>query len=112
LQILYQNILFTIIEKPITKEEIIDPSKIIGLGMNWTDDYLYFDYVLGVINDENTLRAKTNIPVIGGVRFKYKPYLSGRTLTEDLHIDMQRSDGIVSADNVRRLIKTIDTIRK
>lgn len=28
---------------------------IIGLGMNWTDDYLYFDYALGVIDDEETL---------------------------------------------------------
>lgn len=28
--------------------------KIIGLGMNWADDYLYFDYALGVIDDEET----------------------------------------------------------
>lgn len=28
---------------------------IIGLGMNWSDDYLYFDYALGVIDDEDTL---------------------------------------------------------
>lgn len=31
--------------------------KIIGLGMNWTDDYLYFDYALGVIDDEETLKG-------------------------------------------------------
>lgn len=28
---------------------------IVGLGMNWTSDYLYFDYALGVIDDEDTL---------------------------------------------------------
>lgn len=35
--------------------------KIIGLGMNWTDDYLYFDYVLGVIDDEDTLNKLKEI---------------------------------------------------
>ncbi len=28
---------------------------IIGLGMNWTDDNLYFDYALGTIDDQQTL---------------------------------------------------------
>ena len=35
--------------------------KIIGLGMNWTDDYLYFDYALGVIDDEDTLNILKKI---------------------------------------------------
>lgn len=35
--------------------------KIIGLGMNWTDDYLYFDYALGVIDDEETLNRLKSI---------------------------------------------------
>lgn len=43
----------------------------------------------------NGLRKQTRIPVIGGVRFKYQPHLSGRTLEEDLHLGMQRCDGIV-----------------
>lgn len=33
--------------------------------------------------------------VLGGVRFKYQPYLSGRTLEEDLKIGMTRCDAIV-----------------
>lgn len=44
--------------------------KIIGLGMNWTNDYLYFDSALGVIDDEDTLNklkeidfSKTNFNV-------------------------------------------------
>lgn len=35
--------------------------KIIGLGMNWTADYLYFDYALGVIDDERTLNELKTI---------------------------------------------------
>ena len=33
----------------------IESEKIIGLGMNWSEDYLYFDYAWGVIDDEDTL---------------------------------------------------------
>lgn len=33
----------------------VKSEKIIGLGMNWSEDYLYFDYALGVIDDEDTL---------------------------------------------------------
>lgn len=33
--------------------------------------------------------------VLGGVRFKYQPYLSGRSLEEDLLIGMERCDAIV-----------------
>lgn len=38
----------------------VESEKLIGLGMNWTEDYSYFDYALGVIDDEDTLsRIKT-----------------------------------------------------
>lgn len=33
--------------------------------------------------------------VLGGVRFKYQPYLSGRSLEEDLRLGAQRCDAIV-----------------
>ncbi len=33
----------------------VESEKIIGLGMNWSKDYSYFDYALGVIDDEDTL---------------------------------------------------------
>ncbi len=39
-------------------------------------------------------RADYNGFVIGGVRFKYQPYLSGRSLEEDLTIGMTRCDAI------------------
>ncbi len=42
-------------------DSYVSCEKIIGLGMNWTDDYLYFDYALGVIDDESTLNKLKNI---------------------------------------------------
>lgn len=39
----------------------VESEKLIGLGANWTDDYLYFDYALGVIDDEETLNKIKSI---------------------------------------------------
>ncbi len=39
----------------------IDSKKLIGLGMNWSEDYLYFDYALGVIDDEDILNKIKSI---------------------------------------------------
>lgn len=39
-------------------------------------------------------RADKKVYVIGGVRFKYQPYLSGRSLDQDLLIGKQRCDAI------------------
>lgn len=40
-------------------------------------------------------REESDVYVLGGVRFKYQPYLSERTLEEDLKIGMTRCDAIV-----------------
>lgn len=39
----------------------VESEKLIGLGMNWSEDYLYFDYALGVIDDEDTLNQIKSI---------------------------------------------------
>ena len=52
------------------------------------DDLQYHDFITAE-------REQTDAYVLGGVRFKYQPYLSGRTLEEDLRIGMTRSDAIV-----------------
>ena len=39
-------------------------------------------------------RQDGKVKVIGGVRFKYQPYLSGRSLEEDLKVGMQHCDCI------------------
>ncbi len=44
-------------------------TNLIGLGMNWSEDYLYFDYLLGVIDDEDTLEKLKQIDF---KRTKYK----------------------------------------
>jgi uncharacterized protein len=48
----------------------------------------------GYFNMVDSYRAKASIAVIGGVRFKYQPFLSGRSLAEDLQIGMQHCDAI------------------
>lgn len=51
------------------------------------------DYTFEAFMKKN--RAEYDGFVIGGVRFKYQPYLSKRTLKEDLEIAMTRCDAIV-----------------
>lgn len=41
--------------------DFIGKEKIVGLGMNWTDDFLYFDYAIGVINDDDAFSIIQNI---------------------------------------------------
>lgn len=66
--------------------------------------FLQLDSVAGHLTpDEDILfgeqiakwRTMTNALVLGGVRFKYQPYRSGRSLEEDLNIGMTRCDAIV-----------------
>lgn len=41
------------------------------------------------------LRSSTGVVVLGGVRFKYQPYLSGLPLRDDLALAEQRCDAVV-----------------
>ena len=41
------------------------------------------------------LREQTDVVLLGGVRFKYQPVLSGRSLEEDLRLGAERCDAIV-----------------
>ncbi len=43
----------------------------------------------------NKLRSSSEALVFGGVRFKYQPVLSGRTVAEDLQIGQTRCDAVV-----------------
>lgn len=51
------------------------------------DERGYFEMIDGY-------RRDNKISVIGGVRFKYQPYLSNRSLREDLEIGMKHCDAI------------------
>ncbi len=58
-------------------------------GHLWpTEDIIYG-------NELKVFKEETGIPIIGGVRFKYQPYRSGRSLEEDLQLGIERSNGIV-----------------
>jgi uncharacterized protein len=43
----------------------------------------------------NELRETSSAALLGGVRFKYQPYLSGRSLKDDIEIGISRCDAIV-----------------
>lgn len=47
------------------------------------------------VRDLKDMRGTGDIFLLGGVRFKYQPYRSGRTLEEDLALGMERCDAIV-----------------
>jgi len=55
-------------------------------------------------------RSAGDILIFGGIRFKYQPVLSGRTLEEDLAIGMKRSDAIVVTGEGTGMDTDIDKI--
>ena len=78
-------------------------AKTFELAMTYGAKFIQVDSICGHLTPEDEVgyfnlvdsyRAKADIPVIGGVRFKYQPIMSGRSLEEDLHIGMQHCDAI------------------
>ncbi|GGD00871.1 BtpA/SgcQ family protein [Enterococcus wangshanyuanii] len=70
--------------------------------------FLQIDSVVGHVKprDEaslqeffNLYRAKTKAKLIGGVRFKYQPLLSEKSVEADLHIAQKRCDAIAVTEN-------------
>ena len=57
------------------------------------------------------VREKYPVFVLGGVRFKYQPVLSGRSLEEDLAIGMTRCDAIVVTGEGTGMDTDIEKIR-
>lgn len=57
-------------------------------------------------------RATGKLPVIGGVRFKYQPVLSGRTLEEDMKLGMQRCDVVACTGAGTGLETSTDKIKE
>lgn len=47
------------------------------------------------VRELKRLRGDGDVFLLGGVRFKYQPYRSGRTLEEDLTLGMERCDAVV-----------------
>lgn len=73
------------------------------LALEYGAKFMQVDSICGHldVNDESAYfamidgyRRDKQVAVIGGVRFKYQPYLSNRSLQEDLKIGMQHCDAI------------------
>ena len=74
------------------------------LAKRYDAKFIQLDSVAGHLNIEDDKkfndfiakkREECDAFVLGGVRFKYQPYKSGRSLEEDLRIGMTRCDAIV-----------------
>ena len=61
--------------------------------------------------DLETYRMKSNAIVLGGVRFKYQPVLSGRTLKEDLLLGAERCDAIVCTGSGTGISTPMDKVK-
>ncbi|MDX2008196.1 MAG: BtpA/SgcQ family protein [Meiothermus sp.] len=57
-------------------------------------------------------RALGKVSVLGGVRFKYQPVLSGRSLEEDLHLGMARCDAVVVTGEGTGMETDLEKIRE
>lgn len=78
------------------------------LAKKYDVDFLQLDSITGHLSPEKdkkfgefvqTFRSECDVCIIGGVRFKYQPYNSGRSLEDDLKIAMQRCDAIAVTGN-------------
>lgn len=74
------------------------------LALQWGARFMQVDSVCGHLTPELDLayasmiegyRTLGRVQVLGGVRFKYQPVLSGRTVEEDLRFGMTRCDALV-----------------
>ena len=62
--------------------------------------------------DLNELRARSGAAVLGGVRFKYQPVRSGRSVEEDLKHGMERCDAIVVTGEGTGIATPIEKVRE
>lgn len=98
-----------------------DDQKSFELAIKYDVKFIQIDSVAGHLNLEEDskyheyitkMRNQTTAYVLGGVRFKYQPYLSGRSLEEDLKIGMSRCDGIVVTGTGTGMETDLDKVRE
>lgn len=84
-------------------------------------DIIQVDSVVGHVKsrDEATLqtffeleRENTKAALIGGVRFKYQPVLSEKSLEEDIHIAKGRCDAVAVTENATGQETSIEKIKE
>lgn len=93
----------------------------IDLANEFNADFVQFDSVVGHVKprDEasmeaflNHYRPKTNALLFGGVRFKYQPVKSEKTVEEDLVIAKDRCDAVVVTGNATGEETDMDKIKR
>lgn len=91
------------------------------LAAQYGASFVQLDSVVGHVKprDEDTLSAffqmykeRYNIPVLGGVRFKYQPVLSKNSVEEDLQIAMNRCDAICVTQDVTGQETSLEKIKQ
>ena len=90
------------------------------LAQKYACDFMQLDSVSGHLTPEDDIdfgnfiqqeRSALKAKIIGGVRFKYQPYKSGRTLEEDMQIALMRCDAIAVTGDLTGQETNIDKIK-
>ncbi len=101
-----------------------DDARGFDMATKYHADFLQLDSVAGHLEPEFDLafgefiarrRATCPAKILGGVRFKYQPYKSGRSLEADLGIGMARCDAVVvtqDATGQETSMEKIETFRQ
>lgn len=91
------------------------------LAKKYGASFVQLDSVAGHLHvrDDSAFAAFINLVrehydgyILGGVRFKYQPYLSGRSLEEDLKIGMTRCDAVVVTQDATGQETSMDKINE
>ena len=91
-------------DQPYGVNVLDDPDVAFDLACKYGAKFVQIDSVCGHVLPQHDgaladylerLRGERDIFLLGGVRFKYKPVCSGRSLEEDLKLGMERCDAIV-----------------
>ena len=69
------------------------------------------NYEKSFLKKLDAMRGHGDIFLLGGVRFKYQPYRSGRSLEEDLKLGMERCDAIVVTGEGTGISTDLEKIR-
>ena len=81
-----------------------DSARAYALARQYPLDFIQIDSVAGHLTPEADVpfsaemasrRSETPVLLLGGVRFKYQPVLSGRTEAQDVRLGAQRCDALV-----------------
>lgn len=92
-----------------------------GLAAKYGAKFIQIDSVCGHLEQEqdeeyaealNYVRRSCDVVLLGGVRFKYQPVMSGRSMAEDLRLAMSRCDCIVCTGEGTGLATPMEKVKE